>query len=80
MASKTGISPVAGKTILQMIEDRLDAAILESRDRDGLDEFTDGFHNGLAMAIAIIRNPYQDKLDETLDTVYADAIVRVEED
>jgi hypothetical protein len=63
-----------------MIEDRLDAAILESRDRDGLDEFTDGFHNGLAMAIAIIRNPYQDKLDETLDTVYADAIVRVEED
>jgi hypothetical protein len=63
-----------------MLEDRLDAAILENRDRDGSDAFIDGYHNGLAMAIAIIRNPYQDCLDEMLDIVYADALARIDEE
>jgi hypothetical protein len=32
------------------------------------------------MAIAIIRNPYQDCLDEMLDIVYADALARIDEE
>ena len=89
MASKTGISVPAGKTIIGMIEDHLDRAIeaasdemnhhVLTMDNDYDIGFVEGFHNGLAKALAILRNPYQDKQDETLDEIYANANARIAE-
>jgi hypothetical protein len=84
MASKTGLSVAGGKTIIQMIESALDEAILTARETEGFDDYTagtyEGYHNGLAKALALLRNPYQDKQDETLDAIYADALARVDEE
>jgi uncharacterized protein (DUF2126 family) len=70
------VSP--GKSIIETLEDELDSAIASPKSPDDGEWYDAGYTDGLALAIAIMRNPYQDKIDDTIKQVYEAANARVD--